>query len=41
MGNLKTIDSFCGKDPNKTVIHFAQDPVNYPISIYLLIKFIK
>jgi len=27
MGNLRTIDPFCGKDPNKTIIHFTNDPV--------------
>lgn len=27
MGNLKTIDSNCGKDPNMTVIHYMTDIV--------------
>ncbi len=27
MGNFRSIDAFCGKDPEKKIIHFTTEPV--------------
>lgn len=38
MGNARTIDPYCGKDPNLTQIHFTQDPVRIKIQNQLKLK---
>ena len=37
MGDLRTIDSYCGKDSNRTIVHFTTDPVKEYLNVRVFI----